>query len=516
MKTLASYLSGRWYAADRDFQTLVDPSTEEPLASASSSGADFAGALEHARRAGGPALRALTFGQRGEILKALGKKLREQRDELLELSKINNGATAADGSFDVDGGGGALAVYGNLGLALGERRFLLDGAGDQLAKTEAFWSQHVLVPKQGVAVHVNAFNFPAWGFAEKFACAFLAGVPVITKPATATALTAHRLVEIAIESGLLPEGSLQVIVGSTGELLDRLAPQDVFAFTGSADTALKLRSKRNLLAGSVAVNIEADSLNAAVLGPDVVPGSPLFELFVKDVCREMTQKAGQKCTAARRILLPRALEGAATEAIVARLAKTVTGNPADESVRMGPLATADQLRDALDGIADLLATTDLLFGSGQRIDGVGAPAGKGYFVGPTLLRSPQPLEKSPVHHREVFAPVATLLPYDGSATEAATIVALAEGTLVTSAYSNDGDWLRDLVVAGGSSTGRLYIGSEGSEGAGSGACFPQSQHGGPGRAGGGAELGGLRGLAPYLQRVALQGHRTLIDRVAGA
>jgi oxepin-CoA hydrolase/3-oxo-5,6-dehydrosuberyl-CoA semialdehyde dehydrogenase len=516
MKTLASYLSGRWYAADRDFQTLVNPSTEEPLARASSSGADFAGALEHARSAGGPALRALTFGQRGEILKALGKKLREHRDELLELSKINNGATAADGSFDVDGGGGALAVYGNLGLALGDRRFLLDGAGDQLAKTEAFWSQHLLVQKQGVAVHVNAFNFPAWGFAEKFACAFLAGMPVVTKPATATALTAHRLVEILIESALLPEGALQMIVGPTGELLDRLGPQDVFAFTGSADTALKLRSKRNLLAGSVAVNIEADSLNAAVLAPDAAPGSPLFELFVKDVCREMTQKAGQKCTAARRILVPRALEVAATEAIVARLAKTTTGNPADESVRMGPLATADQLRDALDGIADLLATTDLLFGSGQRIDGAGAPAGTGYFVGPTLLRSPNPLEKSPVHHREVFAPVATLLPYDGSAGEAATIVALAEGTLVTSAYSNDGDWLRDFVVAGGSSTGRLYVGSDGSEGVGSGACFPQSQHGGPGRAGGGAELGGLRGLAPYFQRVALQGHRTLIDRVAGA
>jgi oxepin-CoA hydrolase/3-oxo-5,6-dehydrosuberyl-CoA semialdehyde dehydrogenase len=516
MKTLASYLGGRWFAADRDFQTLVNPSTEEPLARASSTGADFAGALEHARRVGGPALRALSFGQRGEILKAVARKLRDGRDELLELSKVNNGATASDGAFDVDGGGGALAVYGSLGLALGDRRFLLDGGGDQLAKTEAFWSQHVLVPKQGVAVHVNAFNFPAWGFAEKFACAFLAGVPVVTKPATATALTAHRMVERILESGLLPEGALQMIVGSTGELLDRLGPQDVFAFTGSADTALKLRARRNLLAGSVAVNVEADSLNAAVLAPDAAPGSAAFELFVKDVCREMTQKAGQKCTAARRILVPAALEKDALEAITARLAKTVTGNPADESVRMGPLATADQLRDALDGIAELLATTDLLFGSGQRIDGVGAPAGKGYFVGPTLLRSPQPLEKSPVHHREVFAPVATVLPYDGSAAQAAAIVALAEGTLVTSAYSDDADWLRELVVAGGSSTGRLYVGSAGSEGVGSGACFPQSQHGGPGRAGGGAELGGLRGLAPYLQRVALQGHRALVDRVAGA
>ncbi|MCM2269379.1 MAG: 3,4-dehydroadipyl-CoA semialdehyde dehydrogenase [Thermoanaerobaculia bacterium] len=516
MKTLTSYLSGRWHAADRDFQILVDPSTEAPLAQASSTGADFAGALEWARRTGGPALRELTFGQRGEILKALSKKLREHRDELLELSRANNGTTGSDGSFDVDGGGGALAVYGNLGLALGDRRVLLDGGGDPLAKSEAFWSQHVQVPKQGVALFVNAFNFPAWGFAEKFACAFLAGMPVIAKPATATALTAHRLVEIVLASGLLPPGALQLVVGSTGDLLDRLGAQDVLAFTGSAETALKLRGKRNLLAASVHVNVEADSLNAAVLGPDATPGSAVFDLFVKDVVREMTQKAGQKCTAVRRVVIPAALEAAVSEVLVARLARTVTGNPADESVRMGPLATADQLRDAVDGIAELLATADLVHGSGQRIDGAGAPAGKGYFVGPTLLRSGVPLELTPVHHREVFAPVATLLPYDGSAPQAAAIVALAQGTLVTSAYSDDADWLRGFLAAGGCSTGRLYVGSTASEGAGSGACFPQSQHGGPGRAGGGAELGGLRGLAPYLQRVALQGHRALVDAVAGA
>ncbi len=515
MKTLTSYLSGRWYEADRGFRTLVDPSTEEEIARASSLGADFAGALEWARTVGGPALRALTFAERGEILKAVSKRLREHRDELLDLSRRNNGATAADGSFDVDGGGGALAVYANLGLAIGARTTLLDGAGDQLAKTDAFWSQHVAVPKRGVAVHINAFNFPAWGFAEKFACAFLAGMPVVTKPATATALVAHRMIEIVIESGLLPAGALQLIAGGTGDLLDRLGPQDVLAFTGSAATALELRSKRPLLAASVHVNVEADSLNAAVLAPDVVPGSPVFDLFVKDVCREITQKAGQKCTATRRILIPEGLEEAATEALVARLAKTVTGNPADESVRMGPLATADQLEDALDGIAELLATTDLVHGNGQRIDGIGAPAGRGFFVGPTLLRSPTPREKSPVHHREVFGPVATLLPYDGSTARAAEIVALAEGTLVTSVYSDDVAWLRALVAAAGSSTGRLYIGSDGSAGVGSGACFPQSQHGGPGRAGGGAELGGLRGLAPYVQRIALQGKRSLVDDVAG-
>jgi len=515
-RTLRSFLSGRWHEADGDFQILVNPATEEPLARASSRGADLPGALAWAREAGGPALAELGFGRRGEILKALGRKLREHRDELLALSAANNGATASDGSFDVDGAGGTLAFYGALGVSLGDRRWLLDGDGVQLGKSEAFWTRHALVPKRGVALHVNAFNFPAWGFAEKFACAFLAGVPVVTKPATATALVAHRMVEIALASGLLPEGALQMVVGSTGDLVDRLGAQDVLAFTGSAATALALRGKRNLLAASVKVNVEADSLNAAVLGPDAAPGSPLFDLFVADVAREMTQKAGQKCTAVRRILVPRGVGSAVAEAVAARLARTVVGDPADPEVTMGPLATAAQLADALDGIAELLATADLVAGPGGRVDGRGVPPGRGYFVGPTLLRSEVPLEKTPVHWREVFGPVATLLPYSGAAEEAAAIVALAEGTLVTSAYSDDGEWLARLLAGAGAATGRLYVGSTGSQGFGSGAALPASMHGGPGRAGGGEELGGLRGLAPYLQRVALQGDRARIDPLAGA
>ncbi len=516
MKTLTSFVAGRWHAGDRDFQTLVDPSTEEPLAQASSAGVDFAAAVDWARRTGGPALAELTFAQRGEILKAASKRLREHRDELLALSATNNGATAADGGFDVDGAGGTLAFYGGLGQSLGERRHLVDGDGLQLGKSEAFWSRHALVPRPGIALHVNAFNFPAWGFAEKFACAFLAGVPVITKPATATALTAHRMVELLLESGLLPAGALQLVVGSTGDLIDRLGPQDVFAFTGSAATARALRGRPGLLAAAVRVNVEADSLNAAVLGPDATPGSPLFDLFVRDVAREMTQKAGQKCTAVRRIVVPREHEAAVCEALVARLARVVTGNPTDPNVTMGPLATAAQLADGLDGIAELLATCDLCCGSGGRVDGVAAPTGKGYFIGPTLLRSNAPLELTPVHEREVFGPVATLLPSSGSAAEAARLVALGGGTLVTSAYSDDAQWLADLVAGAGAWTGRLYVGSTGSEGFGSGAALPGSVHGGPGRAGGGEELGGLRGLAPYLQRVALQGARPVVDPLAGA
>ncbi len=342
-------------------------------------------------------------------------------------------------------------------------------------------------------------------------------MPVITKPATATALTAHRMVELILESGLLPPGSLQLVVGATGDLLDRLGPQDVFAFTGSAATALALRGRSNLLAASVRVNVEADSLNAAVLAPDVEPGTPLFDLFVRDVAREMTQKAGQKCTAVRRILVPRERESALLEALTARLAKSAPGNPADPSVRMGPLATAAQLADAVAGVAELGAAARLVLGTGERVDGAGVARGEGLLPRADACCAPSsrwPPRRSTSARSS--RPVATLLPYSGAADEAARIVELAGGTLVTSAYGDDREWLAALVTAAGHSTGRIYVGSSGSEGFGSGAALPASVHGGPGRAGGGEELGGLRGLAPYLQRVALQGDRALVDDVAGA
>ncbi|MDQ1348601.1 MAG: 3,4-dehydroadipyl-CoA semialdehyde dehydrogenase [Acidobacteriota bacterium] len=511
MKTLRSRLCGQWFEAARDFQTLWNPSTEAPLARASSTGADLPGALSWARERGGPALRDLSFTQRGEILKALGKRFREHREELLALSSTNNGTTATDGAFDIDGAGGALAYYGGLGLALGGRRVLPDGEGSPLGKSENFWAGHALVPRQGVAIHINAFNFPAWGFAEKFACAFLAGVPTITKPATATALVTARMIELAVESGLLPEGALQLIVGSTADLLDRLGPQDVVAFTGSAATARTLRTRPAIVEAGLRFNVEADSLNAAVLAPDVPPGSPTFDRFIADVVREITQKAGQKCTAVRRILAPKEIEEQVTEALVARLATVVTGDPADPRVTMGPVAHGGQLRDALDGIAELLATAQLVHGSGGRAAGVGAPAGKGFFVEPTLLRSAYPREKTPVHWREVFAPVSTLLPYSGTASEAAVIVALGSGSLVSSIYTDDDEWASDYLALGGAFQGRIYFGSATSEGYGSGAALPQSLHGGPGRAGGGEELGGLAGLRLYQQRVALQGTRALVD-----
>ncbi|HSM51415.1 MAG TPA: 3,4-dehydroadipyl-CoA semialdehyde dehydrogenase [Thermoanaerobaculia bacterium] len=511
MKTLRSHLCGRWHEADGDFRTLVNPSTEEPLARASSRGADFGAAYRFALERGGPVLRALTFAARGELLKAMSRALRARRDELLDLSRRNNGTTAGDGSFDVDGGGACLAHYAALGRALGERHLAADDEGAALGKGEGFWGRHALAPRHGVAIHVNAFNFPLWGFAEKAAQALLAGMPVIVKPATATALVTERAIEILVEEGVLPEGALQLVVGDPGDLLDLLGPQDVLAFTGSADTALALRGRPALLASGARVNVEADSLNAAVLGPDAAPGGATFDRFVRDVAQEITQKAGQKCTAIRRILVPRALEAAAAEALAARLAAAVTGDPADERVTMGPLATAAQLAAAIAGVARLRAEAELLLGSGERAAGVGAPEGKGFFLAPTLLRAGDPWAARAVHELEVYAPVATLLPYSGDAAEAARIVALGGGTLVTSLYTDDPVWGSALVAATAHATGRCYWGSERSEGLGSGAVFPASLHGGPGRAGGGEELGGLGGLRLYLQKVALQGERALLD-----
>jgi len=517
MKTLRSYIRGDWHEAKSGLVPLVNPSTEEVIAQAGSAGIDFAAVLDYARETGGPALRAMTFAQRAALLKEMSKVLRDHRDELLELSALNTGTTSADGSFDVDGGSGTLAYYFALGKGLGDRTFLTEGEGVQLAKTEGFYGRHILVPRHGVAVHINAFNFPVWGFAEKAACALLAGTPVITKPATSTSMVTERAIELIVAAGFLPEGALQLVVGSTGNLLDLLGAQDVLAFTGSADTARGLRSRANLLAANTRVNVEADSLNAAVLAPDVQDGSATFNLFLKDIKREMTQKSGQKCTAVRRILIPRDRMDAVQEALIARLSEVVVGDPQDPAVKMGPLATAQQLEDTVRGIGELQQAARIVHGTGQRTDGAGASAGKGFFVQPTLLRSDDARNAGPVNEREVFAPVATLLPYDGSARDAAEIVALGGGTLVTSAYTDDASWAGDFVARGGGETGRIYIGSEAAAGdaPGSGAALPQTLHGGPGRAGGGEELGGLVGVKLYLQRVAVQGAKSLVDGVVG-
>jgi 3,4-dehydroadipyl-CoA semialdehyde dehydrogenase len=516
MITLRSYVGGRWVAGQGTLQPLLNPATEEPLAQAGSGGIDLSAALDFARQRGGPALRELTFAQRGALLKAACDLLTAHREELLDLAVANGGNTRSDAKFDVDGATFTLAAYADIGKGLGETRLVVDGEGVTLGRSPRFHGQHLLVPRRGVAVHINAFNFPAWGFAEKAAVALLAGMPVLFKPATSSALVAHRMMELLAEKDLLPPGSLSLLVGGVGDLLQHLGPQDVVAFTGSSDTGVKIRSLESVMRHSVRVNVEADSLNAAVLGPDVEPGSETYELYVKDVIRDMTQKAGQKCTAIRRVLVPAARADRLRNDLIERLQAITVGNPAQDGVRMGPVATADQQRDVRAGI-DLLARDGrLVYGTAERKP-VGVPEGKGFFVNPALLELEPGAEGPSVHSHEIFGPAATVIPYAGSAAEAAELVARGRGGLVSSVYSEDTDFVTDIVLDLAPYHGRIFLGSAkiAEMSPGPGTVLPHLVHGGPGRAGGGEELGGRRGLAFYMQRVALEGSRPVIEKIAG-
>ena len=509
MKTLSSYVQDRWVTGKAPFATLVNPSTEEAVAQTSTSGIEMGALLEHARTQGGPALRELTFAQRGELLKTWSKALHAARDELIGLAIQNGGNTRGDAKFDIDGAIATLAHYAEQGAQLGGLRALRDGEAVQLGRTARYAGLHLWVPRDGEAVHINAFNFPAWGTAEKAACAILAGMPIISKPATSTALVAWRLSEIG--APLLPRGAFQFLCGSSGDLLDRLGPQDVVAFTGSSQTAKKLREQ--LARRGARLNVEADSLNAAVLGPEVTPGSASWDLFVSDVARDITQKAGQKCTAVRRIFVAPERLGDAQEALVERLSQIRVGDPARAEVTMGPVSTADQLRDVREGIQRLATEAQAVFGGDGTVKAL-APEGKGYFVSPVLLVARDPETATVMHLDEVFGPVATL----AAAASPAALVRRGGGGLVCSVYSDDRDFLRQCVLAIAPYHGRIYLGSEKVVGQtmGPGTVLPQLLHGGPGHAGGGEELGGLRGLQLYSQRVALQGDRALLDAIAPA
>jgi oxepin-CoA hydrolase/3-oxo-5,6-dehydrosuberyl-CoA semialdehyde dehydrogenase len=515
METLQSYVAGAWVAGSGKKSILVNPTTEEPLAETSTEGVDFAKAVAFARNEGGPALRALTFAERGELLRAFSRAIHAHRDELIEIGIKNAGNTRGDAKFDIDGASGTLAYYADLGKELGSERFLLDGEGVQLGRSPRFFGQHVSVPRHGVAVHVNAFNFPAWGLAEKAACALLAGMPVISKPATSTAMLAYRIMQIVVEQKILPPGALSFVAGSPGDLLTHLGGQDVLAFTGSSDTGATLRSMPNIIKGSVRVNVEADSLNGAVLGPDVAVGSDTYNMFLKDVVRDMTQKAGQKCTAIRRVFAPRALLDQVRDDLVERLKDAKVGDPAAEGVTVGPLATAQQLRDVRAGLEMLAAEGKVAIGGLGPFDKVGV-GDKGYFVPPTLFVNDRPETAKKVHEHEVFGPAATLLPYDGNAQVIAD-VQKGQGGLVCSVYSDDRAFVGEVMFGIAPFHGRLVLGSEkiADQTPGPGTVLPQSIHGGPGRAGGGEELGGLRGLAFYSQRVAIQGARPVLDALLG-
>jgi 3,4-dehydroadipyl-CoA semialdehyde dehydrogenase len=517
MRVLSSHVGGRWVEATSDLETLVNPATEEPLARAGAAGIDRRAALEFARTTGGAALRALTFAERGALLKAMCDAFTAHRNDLLDLSVTSGGNTRSDAKFDVDGATFTLSAYAEIGRQLGAVRVLADGEGVTLGRSPRFHGQHVAVPRQGVAVHINAFNFPAWGLAEKAAVALLAGLPVLAKPATSSCLLAHRMVEILVEKAVLPPGALSLLVGGVGDLLQHVGPQDVVAFTGSGETGMKIRALPSVIRHNVRVNVEADSLNAAVLGPDAEPGSETYEYFLKDVLRDVTQKAGQKCTAIRRVLVPAAFLERVREDLGGRLEATTVGNPDEDGVRMGPVATASQHRDVRDGIRRLAADGRIVCGSPDRVDGVGSPPGKGFFVAPTLLEVETGAPAPTVHSVEVFGPVATLVPWSGGPAEAAEIVARGEGGLVSSVYSEDAAFTSEVVLGLAPFHGRVFLGSAkiAEQSPGPGTVLPHLVHGGPGRAGGGEELGGLRGLSFYMQRVALEGSRPVIEKIAG-
>jgi oxepin-CoA hydrolase/3-oxo-5,6-dehydrosuberyl-CoA semialdehyde dehydrogenase len=501
MLELRSYLGGRWIAGSGAPQTLLNPTTEEPLAQASSEGVDLQAALHYARSSGGPALRALSFAERGAALKAIADAIQTEREALLELSIANGGNTRSDAKFDVDGAIATLLAYAEVGSSLGQSRFIVDGESIQLGRSARFHGQHIAVPRHGVAVHINAFNFPAWGFAEKAAVALLAGMPVLSKPATSSAMVAHRIMELIAEKELLPQGALSLLVGAVRDLVSHLGAQDVLAFTGSGETGARIRSSQNVISHSVRINIEADSLNAAVLGPDVEPRSDMYELFLKDVVRDMTQKAGQKCTAIRRVVIPYAVAASVREDLIELLTTIRVGDPKFEDTRMGPLASREQLADVREGVGRL---------GGKHAFGSIAPVGaKGFFISPVLVEDPG----EAVHEREVFGPVAALVRYQDNPAE---IVARGSGGLVCSVYSDEQDFIERMVAELAPHHGRLFLGHPKIElSPGPGTVLPQLVHGGPGRAGGGEELGGPRGLAFYMQRVALEGSRPVIAKILG-
>jgi oxepin-CoA hydrolase/3-oxo-5,6-dehydrosuberyl-CoA semialdehyde dehydrogenase len=511
MQTLASHVLGRWIPGTDKPVTLENPTTEAPLATVASGGFDAAAVLAFGRDKGGPALRALSFAERGKLLAALSAAIHEKRDELIQLALENGGNTRGDAKFDIDGATGTLMFYAGLGEKLGPARpFLADGDGVQLGRTARFWGQHVHVTRPGVAVHVNAFNFPAWGMMEKIACSFLAGMPVIEKPGTPTALVAWRIAQIVVEKGILPEGAYQFVCGSLGDMLDHMRAQDVLAFTGSSVTGAKLRGNANLVRHNVRVNIEADSLNAAVLAPDVDAGSDTYGLFLSNVALDMTQKTGQKCTAVRRVLVPANRVQEVVTDLVAQLSRTKVGDPADKDVRMGPLASRSQFDDVKKGIERLAQHGTIATGGTQKI------MPKGYFVAPTLIVG-RDARDAAFHAEEVFGPCAVVLPYSGDALEAARVVNLGGGGLVCSVYGNDSDWTDRFVLESAPWHGRIWIGSDkmAEQSLPPGMVLPMMIHGGPGRAGGGDELGAERGLHFYMQRTALQGFKGAIEASFG-
>ena len=509
-----SFAAGRWVAPDANARMIENAVTGAPLGRAGNDALDVQAMLDYARKTGGPALRALTFHDRARLLKALAAHLGKHKQALYDLS-FATGATQADHMIDIDGGIGTMFVFASKGRReMPDAHVYLDGEVEQLSRSGTFLGQHIATSLQGVAVHINAFNFPVWGMLEKLAPTLLAGVPAIVKPATATCYVTELAVKIMLDSGILPAGALQLVSGGLGDMLDRLTCQDVVSFTGSAQTAFKLRSAPHILRNSIRFVAEQDSLNASILGPDATPGTPEFDLFVKEVHREMTTKAGQKCTAIRRIIAPKAQVDAVIEALIARLAKTVIGDPRAEATRMGALVSNSQKRDVLEKAAIIGTEAERVFGDPDNFDVHGASASKGAFLPPMLFHCGNPDAAERVHDTEAFGPVSTVMGYR-DLDHAIALANRGEGSLVASVITHDPEVAREVALGAGAFHGRLYFNNRDSmkESTGHGSPLPHMVHGGPGRAGGGEELGGVRGVMHYMQRTAIQGSPDILTAI---
>jgi oxepin-CoA hydrolase/3-oxo-5,6-dehydrosuberyl-CoA semialdehyde dehydrogenase len=515
-RRLESFVSGRWTPGASDGQPLLDAATGEVVATIDSTGIDFAGALAYGREVAGPKLRAMSFHDRAGMLKALGLKLMELKEEFYTES-LHTGATRADGWVDIEGGIGTMLTFASKARReLPNTRVLTDGEVEVLSKDGSFVAQHIFSPLQGVAVHINAFNFPVWGMLEKIAPTLIAGVPCIVKPASQTAYLTELVVRRIIDTGLLPDGALQLISGSVGDLLDHVTGQDAVTFTGSAWTGRKLKSHKAVIENSTRFTMEADSLNASILGPDAGPGTAEFDLFVKEVAREMTAKAGQKCTAIRRVFVPRAHAQAVIAALGDRLEKTTLGLPGDEGTRMGPLASLDQRDEVRTRIGELQVDAEIVAGNPDAVRVTSGDAEAGAFLNPVLMYCDKPFAAGAVHDVEAFGPVSTVMPYD-DIEEAVALAAKGKGSLVSSVFTDDPRVAEEAVLGLAPHHGRVLIGNRATAKSSTGHGSPLAPlvHGGPGRAGGGEEMGGMRGVKHYMQRTAVQGSPRLLSAVTG-
>ncbi len=510
---LKNYAEGKWVTGNHHGETLYNAVTGGAIYTASSEGLDFGGMMQYARKVGGPALRKLTFHERGRMLKALAMYLMERKEYFYTISAFT-GATRVDSWVDIEGGIGNLFANASLRRQFPDERFYVDGDTAKLSKGNTFIGQHIMVPREGVAIHINAFNFPVWGMLEKIAVNLLAGVPAIVKPATLTSYLTEAVFEEIVKSGILPEGSLQLICGSARGILDTIETQDVVTFTGSATTGRMLKAHPRILSEAVPFNMEADSLNCGILGNDVCPGTPEFDIFIKEVAREITTKAGQKCTAIRRIIVPVDRVEDVQIALGKRLQTSTIGDPSVKEVRMGPLAGISQRNEVREKVQLLSKSQNIVIGDMEHFEVVGADKEKGAFLPPIVFLNTDPFKNTDVHTVEAFGPVSTIIPYYGIE-EAIELSRMGKGSLVSSIVTADDDIAKEVVLGTASLHGRILVLNAdcAKESTGHGSPMPLLVHGGPGRAGGGEEMGGKRGVLHYLQRTAIQGSPTTITRI---